>query len=68
MFTGKTKPHKLNKNDIIDQLHSSGVVAKGCEADIVSKAKENEIVVEENEHDNKEGLIVKPKGVLQVLW
>ena len=48
VFTGKTKPQKLNKNDLIDHLHSSGVVAKGRKADIVSKAKENEIAVEEN--------------------
>ena len=39
VFTGKTKPCKLNKNDIIDLLHSSGVVAKIHKAELFSKEK-----------------------------
>ena len=37
--TGKTKPRKLNKNEHIENLHSSGVLAKGHEAAIVINAK-----------------------------
>ena len=44
------------KNKLTDRLHSSLVMAKGLKANIVSKAK-NDITVEENEHDKKEGLI-----------
>ena len=39
IFTGETKPHKLNKHNLIDHLHSSVVVAKGRKADIFRKAK-----------------------------
>ena len=39
VFTRKTKPRKLNKNDIIDRLHSSGVVAKIHKAELFSKGK-----------------------------
>ena len=68
VFIGKNKPRNLNKNDLIDRLHGSGVTAKGRKADIVSNAKENYTEVEENEPDKKEGWIGKPKGILQVLW
>ena len=44
------------------------MVAKGYKADIISKTKENDMSVEENEHNNKEGWIGKPKGMLQVMW
>ena len=54
-FTGNTKPCKLNKNDLIDRLHSSGETAKGRKDDIISKEKENYILVEENEHKKKDG-------------
>ena len=37
--TGKTKPQNLNKNELIDRLNSSGVLAKGHEAAIVINAK-----------------------------
>ena len=46
VFTGKTKSRKLNKNKLIERLHSSGVVAKGNKTGIVSKTKENYISVE----------------------
>ena len=46
VFTGKTKSRKLNKNKLNDRLHSSGVVAKGHKAGIVSNTKENYISVE----------------------
>ena len=39
VFTGNTKPRKLNKNELIDRLHSSGVATKGRKVDIVSKEK-----------------------------
>ena len=39
VFTGKTKPCKLKNNVIIDWLNISGVISKGCKADIFSKAK-----------------------------
>ena len=55
VFTEKTKPFKLKKNELIDRLHSSVVMETGRKANIVSKAKENDISVEENEHDKKEG-------------
>ena len=48
VFTGKTKTQNLNKNELIDRLHSSVVVSKGRKADIFSKAKQNYITVEEN--------------------
>ena len=56
MFTGKTKPHRL-KYELIEHLHSSGVLAKGHKSDIVINAKENDIAVEENKHKKKEGSI-----------
>ena len=68
VFTGRTKPRKLNQNELIYRLHSLGMVAKGCKADIVSKGKEDYIPVEENYHKKKEGWIGKPKGMFQVLW
>ena len=39
VFTGNTKPHQLNKNDLIDRLHSSGLLAKVHKADIVRKRR-----------------------------
>ena len=37
------------------------MAAKGKKDDIVSKSKENDIAVEENEHNKKEGWLGKPK-------
>ena len=37
VFKGNTKPRKLNKNELIERLHSSGVIEKGRKADIVRK-------------------------------
>ena len=39
VFTGNTKPHKLNRNELIDYLQSSGVIGKGSKSDIDSKEK-----------------------------
>ena len=39
VFTGNTKPHKLNKNELIDRLHISELVVKRCKVDIVRKSK-----------------------------
>ena len=44
------------------------MAAKGREADIVRKAKENYISVEETEHKKKEGWLGKLKRMIQVLW
>ena len=39
VFTGKTKPHSLSKDNLIGRLHSLGVVSKGHKADIVIESK-----------------------------
>ena len=67
-FTGKTKHHKLDKNELIDRLHSSGVTSKGLKDDIVIKAKENDKAVKGNDHEKKEGCIqLDISGVLFLL-
>ena len=45
MFTGKNKPRKLNKNEVVDLLHISGVVSKERKAEFFGKAKKNDIAV-----------------------
>ena len=44
-FTGNTKPRKLNQNELIYRLHIPGVVANGCNADIVRNSRECYITV-----------------------
>ena len=39
VLTGKTKPHKMSKNELIGSLHTSGLASKVRKADIVSKAR-----------------------------
>jgi hypothetical protein len=57
-----------NKGDLLKELQSRGVSAKGRKDELQILCKQNNISIEEELDEVVEGWEGKPKGVLQILW
>jgi hypothetical protein len=66
--SGKTIKRFRNKGDLLKELQSRGVLAKGRKDKLQILCKQNNIPIEEELDEGVEGWEGKPKGMLQILW
>ena len=66
--SGKKIKRFRNKGDLLKELQSRGVSAKGRKDELQILCKQNNIPIEEELDEVVEGWEGKPKGMLQILW
>jgi hypothetical protein len=66
--SGKKIKRFRNKGDLLKELQSKGVSAKGRKDELQILCKQNNIPIEEELDEVVEGWEGKPKGMLQILW
>jgi hypothetical protein len=66
--SGKKIKRFRNKGDLLKELQSRGVSAKGRKNELQILCKQKNIPIEEELDEVVEGWEAKPKGMLQILW